>query len=212
MAKHRKVIYDSTYKGHPINTDINKGYGCDTRILDANKRTIDGSLADSSKVLAIRYDVRFPATMEIDGSSNEIFTDAQADFCKHLSRQGLKPKYVAVRERGDSKTPHYHVALFLDGQKTQSAYNHVKKADEILARKLGLDPNRSHGLVYACDVKREGEGKTDGYMLTRNGQDEYQKVFYRCSYLAKVATKPADGVRELFVSKRAKKSENQERK
>lgn len=213
MAKHRKITYDKTYEGYPINTNIDKGYGCDTRILNALQRTLDSSLEDSSKVLVIRYDVRLPVeTPEDEGTktddgSNEVIKKLQGSFCKHLSRKGLKPKYVAVRERVSSNNPHYHVALTLDGQKTQSAYNHMKKAEELLGKQLGLDPERPHGLIERCPVERDGQPDTDAYMLKRGDQEGYDEVFYRCSYLAKVACKPADGVRELFVSKRPKKKQ-----
>jgi len=211
MAKQRKLIYEKSYKGHPINTDAERGLACDKRILDALKRTIDTGLEQSSKALVVRYDVRFPNGMEIDDTTNQAFRAFQSTFCKRLSRQGLKPKYVAVREHDTSTNPHYHVALVLDGQKTKSAYKHLEHAEATLAYQLGLEQDKNHGLIHSCRESKDGQPQTNTYMLSRSSNEEYDKAFHRLSYLAKVATKPADGVRELFVSKRSKKSEKQER-
>ena len=120
-----------------------------------------------------------------------------------MSRKGLKPKYVAVRECDKSPNPHYHAALMLDGQKTQNPIGHLKKAEEILARKLGMDPNRNHGLVHSCETP--DSPKPYSVMLKRHDHGTYDDVFYSLSYLAKVATKPPAHIRELFVSKRTTK-------
>jgi hypothetical protein len=55
-----------------------------------------------------------------------------------------------------------------------------------------------------CQVPQDDRKATDAYMLTRDDKELYDQVFYRCSYLAKVATKP-NGYRELFVSKQPKR-------
>ncbi|NMA40937.1 MAG: inovirus Gp2 family protein [Lentisphaerae bacterium] len=203
MAKQRKLTFEPDYNGYPINTDKEAGLACDTRILNAIERTLDAGLEASSKALVFRYDVRLPRTIE--ETSNEIFKSFQADFCKHLTRKGLKPRYVAVREGDSSPNPHYHVAMVLDGQKTQNPYGHLQKAGETLARKLDLPPDRNHGLIHACDRDYNGQPQPNSYMLTRDGEN-YDDAFHRLSYLAKVSTKPSDRVRELFVSKRPRKS------
>jgi len=112
----------------------------------------------------------------------------------------LKPKYVAVRECDTSPNPHYHVALMLDGQKTQNPIGHLKKAEATLARKLGMDTTRNYGLIHSCETATS----TTPYsvMVKRNESETYNDVFNSLSYLAKVATKPASNMRELFVSKR----------
>ena len=199
MSKQRKLTFDPHYNGHKINTDSESGLACDTRILNAIERTLETGLQASSKAFVMRYDVRLPQTIE--DTSNKVFMSFQADFCKHLTRKGLKPKYVAVREGDSSTNPHYHVALVLDGQKTQNPYGHLQKAEETLARKLDLAPEVNHGLIHACDKDYNGQKQPNSYMVLRDGKN-YDDAFYRLSYLAKVSTKPSDRVRELFVSKR----------
>jgi len=201
MRKQRKLTFEKTFHDHPIKTDIVKGYACDERILNAIERTLDSSLEQSSKSLVVRYDVRFPHGTSIDPSSNKTFKSFQSDFCKHLSRKGLKPKYVAVRECDTSPNPHYHVALMLDGQKTQNPIGHLKKAEATLARKLGMDTDRNNGLIHSCETATSSHPYS--VMVKRNEFETYNDVFNSLSYLAKVATKPASNVRELFVSKRS---------
>lgn len=208
MEKQRKLTFEKTFHDHPIKTDIVKGFACDERILNAIERTLDASLEQSSKSLVVRYDVRFPHGTSIDPSSNETFKSFQSDFCKHLSRKGLKPKYVAVRECDTSPNPHYHVALMLDGQKTQNPIGHLKKAEATLARKLGMDTTRNYGLIHSCETS----SSTTPYsvMVKRNETETYNDVFNSLSYLAKVATKPASNIRELFVSKRPQNKKPQD--
>jgi hypothetical protein len=201
MQKQRKLTFKKTFHDHPIKTDIVKGFACDERILSAIERTMDSSLEQSSKSLVVRYDVRFPHGTSIDPSSNKTFKSFQSDFCKHLSRKGLKPKYVAVRECDTSPNPHYHVALMLDGQKTQNPIGHLKKAEETLARKLGMDTTRNYGLIHSCETATSLTPYS--VMVKRNESETYNDVFNSLSYLAKVATKPSSNIRELFVSKRS---------
>ncbi len=202
--KQRKITFDKTFHDRPIQTNIAKGYACDERILNAIERTLDSSLQQSSKSLVVRYDVRFPLGTKVDPTSNETFKTFQSDFCKHLSRKGLKPKYVAVRECDTSSNPHYHEALMLDGQKTQNPIGHLKKAESILARKLNLDPDKNNGLIHSCETP--ASNKPYSVMLQRNETKQYNDIFNSLSYLAKVATKPQCSIRELFVSKRPQKA------
>ena len=208
MEKQRKLTFEKTFHDHPIKTDIVKGFACDERILNAIERTLDASLEQSSKSLVVRYDVRFPHGTSIDPDSNETFKSFQSDFCKHLSRKGLKPKYVAVRECDTSPNPHYHVALMLDGQKTQNPIGHLKKAEATLARKLGMDTTKNYGLIHSCETATSSHPYS--VMLKRNESETYNDVFHSLSYLAKVATKPASNMRELFVSKRPQNKKPQD--
>ena len=50
----------------------------------------------------------------------------------------MKPQYVAVREQSTEKHQHYHVALMLDGQKTQNIHNHIATAERLWDSTLGL--------------------------------------------------------------------------
>ena len=126
---------------------------------------------------------------------------------KNLSRQGLKPQYIAVREQSTEKHQHYHVALLLDGQKTQSIYNHIKTAERLWDNALGLEPREGgYGLIDDCTTSRTGETQINGVMLRPDDPDMEKKkedCFRRASYLAKTNTKgnAPKYQREMFSSR-----------
>ena len=131
---------------------------------------------------------------------------------KNLSRQGLKPQYIAVREQSREKHQHYHVALLLDGQKTQSIHNHIKTAERLWDSALGLEPRENgYGLVDDCTTSRTGDKQVNGVMLRPDDPDMEEKkddCFRRASYLAKTSTKgnPPKYQREMFSSRIPKKN------
>ena len=153
----------------------------------------------------MRYDIRFPEGY--DHADNGIFSEFQSKFMKNLSRKGLKPQYVAVREQSKEKHQHYHVALILDGQKTQSIHNHIKTAERLWDLTLGLpEKENGYGLIDDCTTSRSGEKQVNGVMLRYDDPwrpDKKDDCFRRASYLAKTNTKGSSpkGQRELFSSR-----------
>ena len=136
MKREIKETLDSHYDNYSIMTDRERGLSCNTEILREIERQFDYAENSKSKVFFMRYDVRIPEGMYIE--DNKTFRDFQANFMKNLSRQGLKPQYIAVREQSREKHQHYHVALLLDGQKTQSIHNHIQTAERLWDSALGL--------------------------------------------------------------------------
>ena len=178
---------------------------CDTKILGEIEKQFKYAENTKSKIFFMRYDLRIPEGMYIE--NNEVFRNFQANFVKNLSRKGLKPQYIAVREQSEGKNPHYHAALWLDGQRTRSIYDHIKTAERLWESALGL-PERGggYGLVYDCTVSRTGETQINGVMLRRDDltmNDKKNDCFYRASYLAKTNTKgnAPKGQREVFSSR-----------
>ena len=210
MKREIKEILDSHYDNYSIMTDRERGLSCNTEILREIKRQFDYAEESKSKVYFFRYDARFPENMHPKG--NEIFSDFQANFMKNLSRQGLKPQYIAVREQSREKHQHYHVALLLDGQKTQSIHNHIQTAERLWDSALGLKPKENgYGLIDDCTTSRTGEKQVNGVMLRADDPDMESKkddCFRRASYLAKTNTKgnAPKFKREMFSSRIPKKT------
>ena len=210
MKREIKEILDSHYDNYSIMTDRERGLSCNTEILREIKRQFDYAEESKSKVYFFRYDARFPENMHPKG--NEIFSDFQANFMKNLSRQGLKPQYVAVREQSKEKHQHYHVVVLLDGQKTQSIHNHIKTAERLWNSALGLEPRENgYGLIDDCTTSRTGEKQVNGVMLRADDPDMESKkddCFRRASYLAKTNTKgnAPKFKREMFSSRIPKKT------
>lgn len=194
-----------TYHDYPIMTDKAKGLACDIKILNEIERQLDYAEETKSKTLFMRYDIRFPEGY--DHADNGVFREFQSKFMKNLSRQGLKPQYIAVREQSREKHQHYHVALLLDGQKTRSIHNHIQTAERLWDTTLGLPARENgYGLIDDCTTSRTGEKQVNGVMIRPDDPDMEAKkadCFRRASYLAKINTKGnvPKGQREMFSSR-----------
>ena len=194
-----------TYHDYPIMTDKAKGLACNIKILNEIERQLDYAEETKSKTLFMRYDIRFPEGY--DHADNGVFREFQSKFMKNLSRQGLKPQYIAVREQSREKHQHYHVALLLDGQKTQSIHNHIQTAERLWDTTLGLPARENgYGLIDDCTKSRSGAKQINGVILRRDDPEYNTKkddCFRRASYLAKVNTKgnTTKGQKELFSSR-----------
>ena len=200
-----KTTTEKTFHGYSIMTDEEKGLSCETKILNEIERQFGYAEATKSKTLFMRYDIRFPEGY--DHADNGVFREFQSKFMKNLSRQGLKPQYIAVREQSREKHQHYHVALLLDGQKTQSIHNHIQTAERLWDTTLGLPARENgYGLIDDCTKSRSGAKQINGVILRRDDPEYNTKkddCFRRASYLAKVNTKgnTTKGQKELFSSR-----------
>ena len=204
--KRRKLWKQDEYDQYSVMVNADQEHFCDEKILKKIKEQFDYAEQTKSKIWFMRYDVRFQGE-ERERSDNQLFSEFQSKFIKNLTRQQLKPQYVAVREQSREKHQHYHVVLWLDGQKTQSIHNHIQTAERLWDRTLALPerPN-GYGLVDDCTKSRAGQKQVNGVMLRKDDPDYKSKkddCFRRASYLAKVNTKgnAPKGQRELFSSR-----------
>ena len=201
----KRTTTESMYNNHTIMTDNARGLACDIKILNEIERQFQYAEATKSKSYFMRYDVRLPEGL--DHTDNGLFREFQSKYIKNRSRKGLKPQYVAVREQSKEKHQHYHVALWLDGQKTQNIYDHITTAERLWNKTLRLPGKENgYGLIDDCTKSRSGAKQINGVMLRRDDPEYASKkddCFRRASYLAKVNTKgnTPKGQRELFSSK-----------
>ena len=183
--------------------------GFDQRILNEINRQFEFAEKTKDDILFVRFDIRFPDG--VDPTSNERVNDAyrsfQTKFMKNLSRHGLKPQYVAVREESTNEPPHYHVALMLDGQKAQTVQNHIQTAERLWESTLGLPARKNgYGLIRNCTTDRDGKILPGGVLL-RNGDSDAEQNKKDCVRQANQLAKTEDkGIapkwqRELFSSR-----------
>jgi len=201
----KQITFDSYYNGRPILTDCANDQGCYKPILDKIKANFDNMTDSHAKVFFLRYDVRFPAD-NCDHPDNKTFRDFNANLLKNLSRQGLDPHSVWVREQSKEKHQHYHGILLLDGNKTQSIHNHIAKAEQLWASALDLPADQVKGLVDDCTHGRDGAYQKNGIMIRKDAPDYQEKIeqcFQWASYLAKINTKDNNppGVRTFGSSR-----------
>ena len=201
----KRTTTESTYNNHTIMTNKERGLACDIKILNEIERQFQYAEETKSKIYFQRMDLRLPEGHE--HTSNELFREFQSKFIKNRSRKGLKPQYVAVREQSREKHQHYHVALLLDGQKTQSIHNHIQTAERLWDSALGLPARENgYGLIDDCTTSRTGDKQINGVMLRPDDPEMEKKkddCCRRASYLAKNNTKgnAPKGQREVFASR-----------
>ena len=195
-----------------IMTDKARSFGCKESILQKIDQIMTDMSNRHSKVLFMRYDVRFPQGCAYP-DDNELFSQFQESFIKNRKREGYDPAYIAVRECSWEKHQHYHVVLMMNGHKTQSPHDHIQTAERLWEKTLNLSPKcdntgraTSYGLIDDCMRNRQGQPQENGVMLRKDDPEyerKYDQCFRRCSYLAKVNQKDSSPKhqRELFSSR-----------
>ena len=92
----RNIVKGNSYNGKDILEYKHRDIGMDSHILETIDEHLKDSLERHSKVLVVRFDVRFP-----EDFSNKSFSKFQAEFMRKERRAGYDPSYVAVREIGE---------------------------------------------------------------------------------------------------------------
>lgn len=166
---------------------------------------IDALLEDylnrHSKTLVVRFDIHYPENYPMVSGNKEI-SACIAYVVKKYKRQGLDPSYIWVREQHRSIHPHYHCALFLNGQKVKG-YRHVfQNVEGAWGRTLGCSIS---GCINYC--LSDDDSDYNGKMIRRDAGPvifdiRRNEVRHQLSYLAKAHTKELsyDGLRNFGCS------------
>lgn len=101
MKRKVKETTEQIFHNHTIMTDKKRKMSCNIKILNEIEKQFEYADKTKSKVFFMRYDISFPEGY--DHADNSIFREFQSKFMKNLSRQGLDPQYVAVREQSREK-------------------------------------------------------------------------------------------------------------
>lgn len=185
-----KVTYEPTYKGHPITTNKEKGWGCHTEIIDKSLALLEHGTEAHNKELFFTYVLRYPTEAECPANNRDV-KKFMGTYVKGLTRDGLDPLDLWVREQATSDHQHYHCLTLVDGAKRASAKPLLDHAEECWNRVLGV-PLETKGLVDRCTTDYDGRPQTNGVML-RRGADDFDQTFDDCvrrsAYIAKLATK-----------------------
>ena len=193
----RNTIKGNKFNGKEILEYKHRDIGMDTQILETIDEHLQDALERHSKVLVVRFDVRFP-----EDESNRGFSKFQAEFMRKERRAGYDPSYVAVREVGEREGhPHYHEVLLVNGNTTRSVHKHIENANAAMNLTLGLEHNEPTGFVHSC-TDRKGPLR-NGIMIHRDAlfSDDENNAFRQASYLAKESQKDTpNGMREVFSS------------
>jgi len=179
------ITFDSNYRNHPINS--NKS-GCYEKALKKIENIMDDMLDKHSKIMTVRFDIRYPDNDNINPSSERI-SDFAYNLKRSLDRETFEgghktdAKVIHVQEQESSSHPHHHFAVIVNANAKQNAYPILEKANTIWKKMMNTSED---GLVDYCN-KYE-----NGMVIRRNSPDyeeQYDKTFYQLSYLAKVRGK-----------------------
>lgn len=195
--------YGETFEGLPVQTD--KGPFIREYLSDL-KRTIDLALDEYPRVFAFRVDLRLPLGVDLPdyAYTNQVISRFFESFTRKIQydqgrlrkrdgyARGCKVRYAWSREIGGRGRQHYHVLILLNlnayhtlGKLKSERANMINRMEASWAGALGLSVSQVSGLVQIP--------KNPEYRLDRRARfsdaDELPALFYRASYLCKVATK-----------------------
>ena len=165
-------------------------------ILNTGIDVLNSSLKKHNKVFVQRMDIRFPLELQ-----QKAIIKFNKRFIEKERNAGYDPDYIFVRELSKKKHIHYHMALFLAGNKTEITYQHFRNAETVLQNVIGEEYSVK-GLIDRCD-----RGHRNGIMINRNSpnHDNIKEVQRQLSYLAKEEQKKGVKGKTFFTSRINKK-------
>ena len=163
-------------------------YPMDTRIQNIYYNLLILSLQRHCRVFVMRMDIHLPKEM-----FQGVIMDFNHRFIEKEKNAGYDPLYIMVRENSSEKNIHYHMVLFLDGNKTNNPYQHFQNARIVLGNICG-----SYGCINECN-----DGHRNGIMLERNmtPYNDLCEVLFQISYVAKKDQKQDVTGKTFFYSK-----------
>ena len=153
-------------------------YTYNQEIKNRNSALLDHALDAHSRILMVRFDVRYPKDIQAP-ADNTLLVKFIKDYSRYLRRQGYDPVYLWCREQNESHNHHYHVCFLLDGTKVRYMPT-LKKATEIWNRKLDR-PIDTKGVIHYCNP--------NGTIINRNDDEAQEDALNTLSYLAKEHSK-----------------------
>ena len=163
-------------------------YQMDERIQNIYYNLLIYSLQKHCRVFIVRLDIHLPQEI-----AQEMIRTFNHRFIEKEKNAGYDPLYIMVRELSSEKKVHYHMVLFLDGNRTNNPYQHFQNARIVLGNICG-----SYGCINECN-----DGHRNGIMLERNmtPYSELYEVLHQISYLAKTDQKENVPGKTFFYSK-----------
>lgn len=174
LKQDRKTKYFSNYleiNNEKIEINNNQNKGVYLEIINRLIQQLDISYSLHKRVLVVRIDLH----LEQYTPKNEVISKFINQIKQWISRN-YKMKNIGygwVRELEKAKSQHYHLVLFLDGNRIRYPNKLLRKIKEVWA-KNGHVPTIKHPYYF---------------INKKNYKDERNKVINRISYLAKIRGK-----------------------
>ena len=156
----------------------------------------DSMIARHSKVLQIRFDLRYPQDhipqQELSqGRKRSDFSRTIQAVVQDLNRRHLDVQYVGKEERENGIHPHAHFGLQINGNKMQCRNSILPIVEKHWGKMLNIPAEEVHErqLVFPCNQDGEGNARANGYRIDRNDvmhfQEQKEAAVRQLSYLAK---------------------------
>ena len=170
------------------NENVFLDYEMSVRIQNIYYNLLIQALQKHCKVFVLRMDVHIPQELVL-----QIISDFNHRFIEKEKIAGYDPLYIVAREISFGKRIHHHMALFLDGNKTNHPYQHFENARIVLRNYCG-----SYGEINECS-----DNLRNGIMIDRNSTtyNNLYEVLRQISYLAKKTQKDNVPGKTFFYSK-----------
>ena len=186
----KAITYNSTYHNNLILVYPDQKLGCQKDILQSLEKLFVHMTNKHSKVLFIRFDVRYPFNYQLqETQTNKLFSRFMAALVLYYQRQGYDPHYLWVRDGSDGAHPHYHVVFMLNGHKAKYYMPVLKNAEQLWGYQL---KQNAKGLIFYCNRDWNGNPQDNGICIRRD-RAGYRETYNRCfrwgSSLAKASSK-----------------------
>ena len=195
-----EITFEDRYRGYKINSDMDRGLGCHTKILDRYLDHFEDMMEKHARIRQVRFDLRVPQESSEDITSENIskfvnFLTKDIDRKNKMPGKGKKkstekfsgrhdpdPRIILAEEKNISKHHHIHGVVLINDPCKQSAHDiHMR-----IERQWGnaLEISDARGLVDFCNKK----GPSD-YRIDRNDESKMEVInsaTFQASYISKM--------------------------
>lgn len=190
MNQNNTIITPSDPKGYLVLPYEGSDSGYRSDILDRIRERMMYSLQEHSQILAVMLVIRFPECLTTE-QNNNCFQYFIEEYRRILNTHEYDPHYIWVAERNVAYNHHYHLLLFLNGNKIRFFKLPPMEANTVWSRAL----YRFYGYTGSVQgLIHVGESSLNsftchGYLIHRNNPDMQEFALKHFSYYAKLHSK-----------------------
>lgn len=171
------TTYEPQYTGYKINTNQNKGLGCDTDILDALQSQYEYMQKNHVRVFQVRLDLRYPKDGSVTPQKGD-FTKFIKNYTRNLERNYKLPS--EGKKRATSRTDNQGLPI----KKRHNVDPHITLVVEkhVSTHELQKDTNSQNNFSHANHphahvlVHVNGSVKKSAYDIQQRAAREWETV------------------------------------
>ena len=190
--KYPKVISQSHFHSHPLLTYDGLPSSYNENILQRIEERFNFMFTRHSQVLIYSMVFKYPDNGIAYPQDNSLFQNCIESYKRYLDRHNFSPQFIWVREQNESRHPHFHLCVMLNGNAIRYLKNDLEP-HRLWNLALGL-PLETQGLVHFSDMDGSGNWSI---LVHRDDHALQDKVFAILSYLAKTFSKQNKAIRGL---------------